>query len=101
VLSAWEPPSVFVFIDLSQYNHLQDEVRPVTDWWSQGGRFRSSAIEENQTEEEQDVREQQDFEEIQKSYAELESTYTKFLSDSGLSSVGYCRVGVHLLQEDI
>jgi len=78
-----------------------DEVRPVTDWWSQGGHFRSSAIEENQTEEEQDVREQQDFEEIRKSYAELESTYTKFLSDSGLSSVEYCRVGVHLLQEDI
>ncbi|CAK9866697.1 unnamed protein product [Sphagnum jensenii] len=78
-----------------------DEVRPVTDWWSQGGRFRSSAIEENQTEEEQDVRQQQDFEEIRKSYAELESTYTKFLSDSGLSSVEYCRVGVHLLQEDI
>ncbi|CAM6052038.1 unnamed protein product [Sphagnum compactum] len=78
-----------------------DEVRPVTDWWSQGGRFRSSAIEENQTEEEPDVRQQQDFEEIRKSYAELESTYTKFLSDSGLSSVEYCRVGVHLLQEDI
>jgi hypothetical protein len=60
-----------------------------------------STLQENQTEEEQDVRQQQDFEEIQKSYAELESTYTKFLSDSGLSSVEYCRVGVHLLQEDI
>lgn len=60
-----------------------------------------STLQENQTEEEQDVGQQQDFEEIQKSYAELESTYTKFLSDSGLSSVEYCRVGVHLLQEDI
>jgi hypothetical protein len=60
-----------------------------------------STLQENQTEEEQDVRQQQDFEEIGKSYAELESTYTKFLSDSGLSSVEYCRVGVHLLQEDI
>ncbi len=60
-----------------------------------------STLQENQTEEEQDVRQQQDFEEIRKSYAELESTYTKFLSDSGLSSVEYCRVGVHLLQEDI
>jgi murein DD-endopeptidase MepM/ murein hydrolase activator NlpD len=75
-----------------------DEVRPVTDWWSQGGHVRNSATEEAleiETEEEQASRQQQDFEEIRKSYAELESTYSKFLTDSGLSRGGYWRGGVH------
>lgn len=56
---------------------------------------------EKETEAERDLRQQQDFEQIQKSYAELESTYTKFLSDSGLSRGGYWRSGVHQLQEDV
>lgn len=43
----------------------------------------------------------QDFEEIRKSYAELESTYVKFLSDSGLSRGGYWRGAVPQLQEDL
>lgn len=50
---------------------------------------------EIETEEEQASRQQQDFEEIRKSYAELESTYSKFLTDSGLSRGGYWRGGVH------
>ncbi|KAH8932446.1 hypothetical protein BDL97_19G071900 [Sphagnum fallax] len=81
-----------------------DEVRPVTNWQNQGGHVRNSTTEEaleKETEEEQDLRQQQDFEQIQKSYAELESTYTKFLSDSGLSRGGYWRSGVHQLQEDV
>jgi 8-oxo-dGTP pyrophosphatase MutT (NUDIX family) len=83
---------------------LQDEVRPVTNWQNQGGHVRNSTTEEaleKETEEERDLRQQQDFEQIQKSYAELESTYTKFLSDSGLSRGGYWRSGVHQLQEDV
>jgi hypothetical protein len=81
-----------------------DEVRPVTNWQNQGGHVRNSTTEEaleKETEAERDLRQQQDFEQIQKSYAELESTYTKFLSDSGLSRGGYWRSGVHQLQEDV
>jgi hypothetical protein len=45
----------------------------------------------NETDEEIVQRHQQDYEEIRKSYVELESVYVKFLSDSGMSKSGYWR----------
>lgn len=41
-----------------------------------------------------------DYEDIRKSYAELETTYKKFLLDSGLSRSGYWRGSVTQLQEE-
>ncbi|KAG0580369.1 hypothetical protein KC19_4G168300 [Ceratodon purpureus] len=55
----------------------------------------------NESDEERSSRQTQDYEEIRKSYAELESTYMKFLSDSGLSRSGYWRGSVTQLQEEI
>jgi hypothetical protein len=55
----------------------------------------------NESDEERSSRQLQDYEEIRKSYAELESTYMKFLSDSGLSRSGYWRGSVTQLQEEI
>lgn len=55
----------------------------------------------NESDEERSSRQSQDYEEIWKSYAELESTYMKFLSDSGLSRSGYWRGSVTQLQEEI
>jgi len=54
----------------------------------------------NESEEERSSRQLQDYEDIRKSYAELESTYMKFLSDSGLSRSGYWRGSVTQLQEE-
>lgn len=45
----------------------------------------------NETDEEIGLRHKQDYEDIQKSYAELESVYVKFLADSGMSKSGYWR----------
>lgn len=55
----------------------------------------------NESDEERSSRQLQDYEEIRKSYAELESTYMKFLSDSGLSRSGYWRGSVTQLQEEM
>lgn len=55
----------------------------------------------NESDEERSSRQTQDYEEIRKSYAELESTYMQFLSDSGLSRSGYWRGSVTQLQEEI
>ncbi|CAM6111044.1 unnamed protein product [Calypogeia fissa] len=45
----------------------------------------------DETDEEVVLRQKQDYEDIQKSYAELESVYAKFLADSGMSKSGYWR----------
>jgi len=55
----------------------------------------------NETDEERSSRQSQDYDDIHKSYVELESTYMKFLSDSGLSRAGYWRGSVTQLQEEV
>jgi LysM repeat protein len=54
----------------------------------------------NESEDEQKHRHMKDYEDIRKSYAELETTYKKFLLDSGLSRSGYWRGSVTQLQEE-
>ncbi|BBN14052.1 hypothetical protein MPTK1_6g08460 [Marchantia polymorpha subsp. ruderalis] len=67
----------------------------VTDLMDPDAREMTREILSMEQEDEVVIRdEKEDYEDIRKSYAELESSYMKFLVDSGLSKSGYWRGGV-------